>query len=321
MKVTVLGTGAWGETLADLLQENLHEVVRWSRRSPQSLGLAIAQSEVVVSAVSMKGVESISQQVRTLGLDSAVAIVSATKGLATKGLATADGGKTLALPDRPSDLWLRALPNNPVVILSGPNLSKEIKSRLPAAAVAASLQESAAIVIQTIFNSQRFRVYTNNDPIGVELAGALKNVMAIATGACDGLCLGTNARSALVTRGLAEMVRIAVGWGAQAETLYGLAGVGDLMATCSSPLSRNYQVGYRLAQGETISAILETLEGTAEGVNTTQVLMQLVRAQPDDRPLELPITEQVDRLLRGESTPAEALNALMSRVSKAERFR
>ena len=326
MKVTVLGTGAWGETLADLLQENLHEVVRWSRRSPQLLGDAIAQSAVVVSAVSMKGVESISQQVRTLGLDSDVVIVSATKGLATKGLATkglttADGGKTLALPDRPSDLWLRALPNNPVVILSGPNLSKEIQSRLPAAAVAASLQESAAIVIQTIFNSQRFRVYTNNDPIGVELAGALKNVMAIATGACDGLCLGTNARSALVTRGLAEMVRIAVGWGAQADTLYGLAGVGDLMATCSSPLSRNYQVGYRLAQGETISAILDTLEGTAEGVNTTQVLMQLVRAQPDDRPLELPITEQVDRLLRGESTPAEALNALMSRVSKAERFR
>ena len=319
MKVTVIGTGAWGETLADLLQENLHEVVRWSRRSPQSLESAIDQSEVVVSAVSMKGVESISQQVRTLGLDSAVAIVSATKGLTN----AAGSGipRILALPDRPSDLWLRALPNNPVVILSGPNLSKEIQSSLPAAAVAASQQESAAIVVQTIFNSQRFRVYTNNDPIGVELAGALKNVMAIATGACDGLCLGTNARSALVTRGLAEMVRIAVGWGAQAETLYGLAGVGDLMATCSSPLSRNYQVGYRLAQGETISEILDTLEGTAEGVNTTQVLMQLVRAQPDDRPLELPITEQVDRLLRGESTPAEALNALMSRVSKAERFR
>lgn len=331
MKVTVLGTGAWGETLADLLQENLHEVVRWSRRSPQSLGSAIAQSAVIVSAVSMKGVPSISQQVQALGLDSAVAIVSATKGLATSGLGTsslatsglttADGRKPLALPDRPSDLWLRALPNNPVVILSGPNLSKEIQSRLPAAAVAASSQESAAIVVQMIFNSQRFRVYTNTDPIGVELAGALKNVMAIATGACDGLYLGTNARSALVTRGLAEMVRIAVGWGAQAETLYGLAGVGDLMATCSSPLSRNYQVGYRLAQGETISAILDTLEGTAEGVNTTQVLMQLVRCQPDDRPLELPITEQVDRLIRGESTPAEALNALMSRVSKAERFR
>ena len=319
MKVTVIGTGAWGETLADLLQENLHEVVRWSRRSPQSLESAIDQSEVVVSAVSMKGVESISQQVRTLGLDSAVAIVSATKGLTNA--AGSGTPRTLSLPDRPSDLWLRALPYNPVVILSGPNLSKEVQNGLPAAAVAASQQESAAIVVQTIFNSQRFRVYTNNDPIGVELAGALKNVMAIATGACDGLCLGTNARSALVTRGLAEMVRIAVGWGAQAETLYGLAGVGDLMATCSSPLSRNYQVGYRLAQGETISAILETLEGTAEGVNTTQVLMQLVRAQPDDRPLELPITEQVDRLLRGESTPAEALNALMSRVSKAERFR
>ena len=318
MKVTVIGTGAWGETLANLLQENLHEVVRWSRRSPQSLGAAIARSEVVVSAVSMKGVESISQQVQTLGIDSAVSIVSATKGLATAERSKALG---IALPDRPSDLWSRALPNNPVVILSGPNLSKEIQRCLPAAAVAASQQESAAVIVQTIFNSQRFRVYTNNDPIGVELAGALKNVMAIATGACDGLCLGTNARSALVTRGLAEMVRIAVDWGAQAETLYGLAGVGDLMATCSSPLSRNYQVGYRLAQGETISAILDTLEGTAEGVNTTQVLMQLVRAQPVERPLELPITEQVDRLLRGEASPTEALNALMSRVSKAERFR
>ena len=253
MKVTVIGTGAWGETLADLLQENLHEVVRWSRRSPQSLGSAIAQAEVVVSAVSMKGVESISQQVQILGLDSAVAIVSATKGLTN---AVGSGiPRILSLPDRPSDLWLRALPYNPVVILSGPNLSKEVQNGLPAAAVAASQQESAAIVVQTILNSQRFRVYTNNDPIGVELAGALKNVMAIATGACDGLCLGTNARSALVTRGLAEMVRIAVGWGAQAETLYGLAGVGDLMATCSSPLSRNYQVGYRLAQGETILAV------------------------------------------------------------------
>ncbi len=313
MRVTVLGTGAWGGTLADLLSENQPEnrqdVLRWSRRSPQPLSEAIAQAEVVVSAISMKGVAEISQQVMQCAVNPGVVIVSATKGLAPG----AD-----VLPDRPSQIWSRALPHNPVVILSGPNLSKEIQQGLPAAAVAASASESAAIVVQTLFNSQRFRVYTNADPIGVELAGALKNVMAIATGACDGLFLGTNARSALVTRGLAEMVRIAVGWGAQAETLYGLAGVGDLMATCSSPLSRNYQVGYRLAQGETIDQVLATLEGTAEGINTTQVLMQLVRSQTDPQAIELPITEQVDRLIQGDSTPAEALNALMSRVRKAE---
>ncbi len=344
MNVTVIGTGAWGGTLADLLQENQQEVVRWSRRSSQSLAAAIAQADVLVSAISMKGVADVAQQVGVLGLDPRVTIVSATKGLAPSYNTQLSGpqlsGPQLsgpqssdvqssdvqssalqsiaAIPDRPSGIWSRALPHNPVVILSGPNLSKEIQQRLPAAAVAASATEAAAIAVQTLFNSQRFRVYTNADPIGVELAGALKNVMAIATGACDGLALGTNARSALVTRGLAEMVRIAVGWGAQAETLYGLAGVGDLMATCSSPLSRNYQVGYRLAQGETIDQILAQLEGTAEGINTTQVLMQLASSLPADRSIELPITEQVDRLIQGHATPAEALNALMSRVSKSE---
>jgi glycerol-3-phosphate dehydrogenase (NAD(P)+) len=321
MRVTVLGTGAWGTTLADLLTDNHQDVLRWSRRSPQPLSEAIAQAEVLVSAISMKGVADIAQQVKPLSIQPAVVIVSATKGLAPGAGGLTDGltdGLAASLPDRPSQIWSRALPHNPVVILSGPNLSKEIQQGLPAAAVASSVSESAAIVVQTLFNSQRFRVYSNADPIGVELAGALKNVMAIATGACDGLALGTNARSALMTRGLAEMVRIAVGWGAQAETLYGLAGVGDLMATCSSPLSRNYQVGYRLAQGETIDQVLSTLEGTAEGLNTTQVLMQLVRSQCDPQAIELPITEQVDRLIQGHSTPAEALNALMSRVRKAE---
>ncbi len=336
MNVTVIGTGAWGGTLADLLQENHHEVVRWSRRSPQPLGDAIAQADVLVSAISMKGVAEVAQQVSAFQVDLKVIIVSATKGLSpgfvpnlnpvlTSGLTsgfTSGGVEPVTVPDRPSQIWSRALPQNPVVILSGPNLSKEIQQRLPAAAVAASTTEASAIAVQALFNSQRFRVYTNADPIGVELAGALKNVMAIATGACDGLALGTNARSALVTRGLAEMVRIAVGWGAQPETLYGLAGVGDLMATCSSPLSRNYQVGYRLAQGETIDQILAKLEGTAEGLNTTQVLMQLVHSQPTGSStgpaIELPITEQVDRLIQGHATPAEAVNALMSRVSKPE---
>ena len=321
MKVTVLGTGAWGSTLADLLDSPECSVVRWSRRSQQPLQDAIDQADVIVSAVSMKGVSSLAQQIQGLAIARTVAIVSATKGLASGETDPQDAELSIrSLPDRPSELWSRALPQNPIVVLSGPNLSREIQQGLPAAAVAASTQETAAVLVQSLFNSQRFRVYTNADPIGVELAGALKNVIAIATGACDGLGLGMNARSALVTRGLAEMIRIASLWGARPETLYGLAGVGDLMATCGSPLSRNYQVGYRLAQGASIHQVLETLEGTAEGINTTQVLMQLVRSQPTDCPIELPITEQVDRLLNAASTPADALSALMSRVSKAERF-
>lgn len=321
MKVTVLGTGAWGSTLADLLDSSEYSVVRWSRRSQQPLQDAIDQADVIVSAVSMKGVSSLAQHIQGFAIAPTVVIVSATKGLASGEVSSqAVQPPTRTLPDRPSELWSRALPQNPIVVLSGPNLSREIQQGLPAAAVAASTQETAAVLVQSLFNSQRFRVYTNADPIGVELAGALKNVIAIATGACDGLGLGMNARSALVTRGLAEMIRIASLWGARPETLYGLAGVGDLMATCGSPLSRNYQVGYRLAQGASIHQVLETLEGTAEGINTTQVLMQLVRSQPTDCPIELPITEQVDRLLNAASTPADALSALMSRVSKAERF-
>jgi len=329
MKVTVIGTGAWGSTLADLLHDYHHEVVRWSRRSAQSFEEAVLQSQVWVSAISMKGVREMAQQAQQLSTRYSwdeITLVSATKGL-DAGLNDAGldlGSNTpftppllsqLALPTRPSEIWNQALPQTSIVVLSGPNLSKEIQQGLPAASVVASQCATAATHIQQLFNSHRFRVYTNADPIGVELAGALKNVIAIATGACDGLCLGVNARSALITRGLTEMIRIANYWGAQPETLYGLAGVGDLMATCSSPLSRNYQVGYRLAQGESIASILLTLEGTAEGLNTAQVLIQLAtRAQ-----IDLPITQQVHQLIQGQVTPADALNALMSRVSKSEK--
>ncbi len=309
MKVTVIGGGAWGSTLASLVQENHHEVTQWSRRSSESLKDALESSSVWVCAVSMKGVREVVEQAQGLDGSASITIVSATKGLEASLDSSLD-----RLPRRPSEIWQSAFPGAAIVVLSGPNLSKEIQQGLPAATVVASQDQTAAQRVQALFNSQRFRVYTNGDPIGVELAGALKNVIAIATGACDGLKLGTNAQSALITRGLAEMIRIAGYWGAEAETLYGLAGMGDLMATCSSSLSRNYQVGYRLAQGETIDNILNTLEGTAEGINTCMVLMQLARHAA----IDLPITQQVHRLLQGKTTPVNALNILMSRVSKPE---
>jgi glycerol-3-phosphate dehydrogenase (NAD(P)+) len=300
-KITIIGAGAWGSALADLTKANSYQPILWSRSSGLDLKDAIAGSTAIVSAVSMAGVNPIISQLQG-AISPAQIIVTATKGLDAKTNST------------PSQMWGLAFPDNPIVVLSGPNLSKEIQAGLPAATVVASRDPSAANTIQTIFSSSQFRVYTNDDPLGVEIAGTVKNVIAIAAGTCDGLQLGDNAKAALLTRGLAEMIRIGNVWGAKTETFYGLAGLGDLLATCSSPLSRNYQVGYGLAQGQTLKEVLDDLQGTAEGINTTQVLMQI--AQKND--VYMPITTLVDRLLRGEITPSAAVLALMSRDRKSE---
>ncbi|MBD2185838.1 NAD(P)H-dependent glycerol-3-phosphate dehydrogenase [Aerosakkonema funiforme] len=300
--IAILGSGAWGTTLAMLAEANGHNVRLWSRQNSQSLQDAIASADIVLSAVSMKGVRPIVQQLSSLVISPQTIFVTATKGLDSSTTCT------------PSQIWQAAFPSHPVVILAGPNLSKEIQAELPAATVVASKQADAAVVVQAVFNSSRFRVYTNNDPLGVELGGTLKNVMAIAAGACDGLQLGTNAKAALLTRGLAEIIRIGDSWGANTDTFYGLSGLGDLLATCNSALSRNYQVGYKLAQGEKLPAILASLEGTAEGVNTTEVLVQLAEQQG----IYVPISYQVYRLLKGEVTPQAAVEALMLRDVKPE---
>lgn len=304
MKIAVIGAGAWGSTLAELVRGNGYEVRVWSRRSERSLDDTIADSDLLISAVSMKGVRSV---IEHLSIKVSI-IVTATKGL------DAESGSETTLPLLPSQVWQAAFPESAIAVLSGPNLSKEIQQGLPAASVVANQDQTVADRVQQAFSSSRFRVYTNADPLGVELGGALKNVIAIAVGACDGLQLGTNAKSALVTRGLAEMIRLGTYWGAKPETFYGLSGLGDLLATCSSSLSRNYQVGYGLAQGKTLSEVLATLEGTAEGINTTQVLVRLAQEQG----ISMPISTQVDRLLRGEVAPRSAVGELMQRDSKPE---
>jgi glycerol-3-phosphate dehydrogenase (NAD(P)+) len=306
LKVAVIGAGAWGSTLADLARDNGHQVEVWSRRSG-NLQTTIENADVIVSAISMKGVRDVIEGIRS-SLSPQTLLVTATKGL------DPNSGTAIALPLLPSQLWQAAFPTHAVAILSGPNLSKEIQQGLPAASVVASADFRAAERVQTALSSSRFRVYTNPDPLGVELGGALKNVIAIAVGACDGLNLGTNAKAALVTRGLAEMIRIGTYWGAKAETFYGLSGLGDLLATCNSALSRNYQVGYGLAQGKNLSDVLTQLEGTAEGVNTTQVLIRLAAQQK----ISVPISSQVHQLLQGEVTPHAAVSALMLRDSKPE---
>jgi glycerol-3-phosphate dehydrogenase (NAD(P)+) len=300
--LTILGGGAWGSALANLASKNDHQVNLWSRRSSFELESAIAGTDVVVSAVSMKGVAATVDRLLSTNLSPNTIIVTVTKGL--------DPATTRT----PSQIWQTAFPRHPIVVLSGPNLSEEIRQELPAATVAASSDLAAAKQVQHIYSSEIFRVYINQDPLGTELGGTLKNVFAIAAGVCDGLQLGTNAKSALLTRALPEMIRVGVRLGAQAETFYGLSGLGDLLATCNSSLSRNYRVGFGLAQGKSLEEILHELQSTAEGVNTTNVLIDLA----NQRAIEVPVSRQVYRLLNGEITPEQAVLALMERDLKPE---
>lgn len=300
--VAILGTGVWGTALGKIVQNNDHDIRCWSHRGNTPLISVVQNAQIIVSAVSMQGVVATAQKLRSLDLPVDKIIVTATKGLDPQTQQT------------PSQIWQSILPHNPVVVLSGPNLSKEIDQGLPAATVLASSNLAAAQQVQKIFASDTFRAYVNQDPLGTELGGTLKNVMAIASGVCDGMNLGTNAKAALLTRALPEMIRIGTHLGASGATFFGLSGLGDLIATCDSPLSRNYQVGYRLAQGQTLEEILANLEGTAEGVNTTKVVVKIA----DSGAIAVPIAQQVNKLLQGEISPQSAIKALMERNLKLE---
>jgi glycerol-3-phosphate dehydrogenase (NAD(P)+) len=300
--VAILGAGAWGCALARLAQQQGHEVRLWSRSSPESLADVVADADVVLSAISMKGVAETSARLQPISLPAHTILVTATKGLDAATACT------------PSQIWQAAFPDRSIVVLSGPNLSQEIELGLPAATIAASRNLEAATTIQTIFSSDIFRVYTNTDPLGTELGGTLKNVMAIAAGACDGLHLGTNAKSALLSRSLIEIVRVGTALGACVETFWGLSGLGDLLATCNSALSRNYRLGYSLAQGLSLDEAIAAINSTVEGVNTTNVLVRLAQQLG----IDVPIADRVYCLLNGEVTAEEAVAQLMERSPKPE---
>ena len=300
--VTIIGAGAWGSALASLIKTNEHHVQIWSRQSQHSLLEAVSESDAIVSAVSMRGVRAIAEQLQNANLLPQAVLVSATKGLEPIT------GQT------PSQIWRSLIPDHPHVVLSGPNLSQEIMAGKPAATVVASTDDLAAQFVQNIFASRNFRVYTNSDPIGVELGGTLKNVIAIAVGACDGLNLGTNAKSALITRSLIEIIRVGEYFGAQPETFWGLSGLGDLLATCNSNLSRNYQVGYAIAQGKSLDQAIASIKGTAEGVNTANVLIEI----SDREKISVPVSRYVYRLLQGKITLQQAVEGLMERDLKPE---
>ncbi|MDS3859740.1 NAD(P)H-dependent glycerol-3-phosphate dehydrogenase [Thermosynechococcaceae cyanobacterium BACA0444] len=300
-KILLLGLGAWGKTILSVLNRQGFSVRIWQRHQGPLTPGQLEPIQIIISTLPIQGVRGIAQQVQALNLPPGRVLISATKGLEPQTAATA------------TQIWTELLPQAQIVVLSGPNLAAEINQGLPAAAVIGGDLEIAAQA-QSLFAMPTFRVYTNPDRRGVELGGVLKNVMAIACGVNDGLGLGVNARSALITRGLLEMVRVGTHWGGDIQTFYGLSGLGDLLATCTSPLSRNYQVGWHLAQGTALKDALERVIGTAEGVNTALVLSDYAQAHD----LDVPITQAVTTVLRDEVTPQQALTQLLERPFKVE---
>ncbi len=328
-KVTVVGAGAWGMALAlHLCREKRCKVALWSVRetSRQNLKItrrndallagvllpdaievsdsfaeALSGSTLLVSCVPSSHLRMVLKTIQP-DMPLQLPVVSTTKGLERESF------------HRPSQTIIDVLGERPVSILSGPSHAEEVAQGLPTSLALAGSNHQINLDIQSLFNSETFRVYTNQDPLGVELAGALKNVIAIAAGINDGLGYGDNAKAALITRGLVEMTRYGVACGAEASTFSGLAGLGDLIATCTSKHSRNRKVGERLGKGEKLAHFLPSMQQVAEGVFTAPT----IRAQATKQNIDLPIIEQVFQVLHNGKCPKSAVFDLMNRAPRKE---
>jgi glycerol-3-phosphate dehydrogenase (NAD(P)+) len=329
MRTAVIGAGAWGTALADLLARNGQDVALWAyeadvvesvngrRENTRFLSGARVHERVRATrdvADAVRNAELVvfvppSHVLRTVARGGAPAIeTDATLVVASKGIER----ETLALM---TDVIADEVPGRAVVGLSGPSFAREVAQRQPTAVVAASRDADASVRVQQALSNDAFRVYSHHDVIGVELGGSLKNVMAIATGMAEGLGLGYNPRAALITRGLAEMTRLGVTLGADALTFAGLAGIGDLVLTCTGALSRNRQLGLEIGQGKKLQESLAARETVAEGVFTTQSAHALA-ARED---IDMPIVTAVYRILFDGHDPRRAIGELMTRELRAER--
>jgi glycerol-3-phosphate dehydrogenase (NAD(P)+) len=325
MRIAVLGAGAWGTAMA-MAAASRHEVLLWARDAAQADAMRQQQRNLRY----LPEVELPPEL--AIGTDHAVALDHGRGGLIVIATPMSGLREQLArLPAGAKALWLckgfewgsgalghevaRELdPQAHVGVLSGPSFALEVARGQPTALVAASSDDELTALGVQAFHSETMRVYTSNDAAGVEVGGAVKNVMAIATGISDGLALGLNARAALVTRGLAEMTRLGLALGARAETFMGLSGLGDLVLTATGDLSRNRRVGLALAGGQPLPRILEDLGHVAEGVYTAP----MVQARARGLGIEMPITDAVVAVLEGQLAPAQALRQLMSREARAE---
>ena len=330
-KVAVVGAGSWGTALSIVLSKKNHDVCLWAfepevaeqitegrenvsylpgielpenLRSTAELATALHGAEVVISVSPAQVVGAVMAEAGP-HIDDDALIVSASKGIETRTLRRMDE----VLSDVLSPAQLDGF-----TVLSGPSFAREVASEVPTAVVAASEKIEAALAIQDLFQTDYFRVYTGSDVIGVELGGALKNVSALGAGVAAGLGCGHNTLAALITRGLAEMSRLGVAMGARASTFSGLAGIGDLVLTCTGTLSRNRTVGYRLGQGESLADILGEMSAVAEGVATANAVHDLAARYG----VEMPIAEEVHGILTQGADPKEALKRLMERDPKSE---
>jgi glycerol-3-phosphate dehydrogenase (NAD(P)+) len=345
-RVGVLGAGSWGTTLAVLLANKGIETVLWARNQefakqirksrenksylpgfelPAALEItsdiskAVTDKEVILFVVPSHGLREVAKQVLmalndfsrspnhqiTKSPNLPYALVSASKGIENRTLLTMTEIMKEVLPSRLSGR---------LAALSGPSFAQEVASSIPTAITIAASEHQLCTYLQDLFTTETFRVYTSLDLMGVQLGGALKNVMAIASGISDGMGFGTNTRAALITRGLAEMSRLGIRLGANPLTFAGLAGLGDLVLTCTGDLSRNRRVGLKLGQGQSIDTILKETNMVAEGVKTTRS----VYAMAEKYKVEMPITNQVYRVLYEGLDPKDAVNELLTRPPRQE---
>jgi glycerol-3-phosphate dehydrogenase (NAD(P)+) len=329
-RFAVLGAGAWGTACALLLAQNpAHRVTLWSARAESGRQLAeLRENRRLLPGVRIPECISLTTDIVTATADANLWVLGIptvylrttlqrlTDTYATRPVPVLSLTKGLELTTlrRPSEIIAEVLGTWNVAVMSGPSHAEEVGRGLPGSVTVASRAFNLAHQVQQVFGTERFRVYTNQDIVGVELGGALKNVLGIAAGICDGLGYGDNAKAALLTRGLAEMARFGVALGAEIATFYGLAGLGDLVATCVSPHGRNRRVGERLGKGERLSTILAGMEMVAEGVTTSRSVYDRARQMG----LDMPILTGVYRVLYEDYPPQAAVQDLMLRRPTSE---
>ena len=327
LKTGLLGGGSWGTTVASLVARNTDTKI-WARNAEtvkeineqhtnekylpgakltktlaacDTIEETVREADVIVMGIPAQNFRSVLEEAKKY-IRPWVPIVSLSKGL--------EKGSLLRMTEIIED----TMPGHPAGVLTGPNLAREIISGQAAASVIATVDDNISLALQKIFMTGLFRVYTNEDVIGCELGGALKNIVAIAAGMGDGMGAGDNTRAAVITRGLAELTRLGMAMGGRRRTFAGLAGMGDLVATCNSTQSRNRHVGFQLGKGRKLDDIIEEMSMVAEGVKSAPVVMELAKKYD----VEMPITSEVYRVVTGEATAREAFRGLLRTESKSE---
>lgn len=325
--ITILGDGAWATTLAILLSNNGNKVILWSSfpeyldeldvkrvnkkylgnfSIPQEiifekdLNQAVSQGEIIVNAIPSKFYRSVLKGIKVKISDKIMVNVS--KGIEQKTLM------------RMTEIIHEELGKIKTCVLSGPTIAQEVVQGMPAVAISASTNLGVAREVQKLFFNERFRVYTNLDPVGVELCGALKNIIAIVAGISDGLGFGANSKAAILSRGIVEIERLGRVMGAQKKTFFGIAGLGDLATTCISPESRNRSFGERIGRGEKMEEIIKSTDSVIEGATTTEAVYNLSKKYK----IDMPITNQIYLILYHNKDPKKALTDLMLRAKKGE---